>query len=191
MEEQIIDDPVIKWASKQACLLLPQLGNRWLHVQGVVKQAKWVSKMFDKDDQKVLIAAAYLHDIGYTPQLQKTGFHPIDGAYFLQSYKQERLASLVAYHSEAQFEAKLRKLETILEKFTQEHSAVADALTYCDLTTSPTGLQVSLKERIADILSRYKEVDIVTQATHQAIPSWTNDIKRTEQRLQEHSIIAS
>jgi hypothetical protein len=27
-----------------------------------------------------LVAAAWLHDIGYAPELAKTGFHPLDGS---------------------------------------------------------------------------------------------------------------
>ncbi len=44
-----------------------------------------------------------------------------------------------------------------------ERSAVTDALTCCDMTTSPTGSNISLEERIADILHRYGDEDIVTQ----------------------------
>jgi hypothetical protein len=182
-EELTADNPVIKWASEQASSLLAPLGNRWLHVQGVVKQAQWVSRMFDKGDQVALIAAAYLHDIGYAPQLNKTGFHPIDGGCFLQLYNQGRLASLVVYHSESQFEAKLRGLESMLEKFPHERSAVADALTYCDLTTSSTGKQISFEERIADIISRYNEEDIVFQAMQQAIPIWRQTIDHVQEAL--------
>ncbi len=62
-----------------------------------------------------LIAAAYLHDIGYAPSLKKTGFHPLDGAnYVLQALGNRLLASLVAYHSEAQFEAELRGYDQAL-----------------------------------------------------------------------------
>ena len=187
--EEQANDPTIKWASEQALSLLPPLGNRWLHVQGVVKQAQWVSKMFDKDDQIALIAAAYLHDIGYALQLKKTGFHPIDGACFLQSCNEDRLASLVAYHSEAQFEAKLRGFEAALEKFPREHSAVADALTYCDLTTSPTGKQISFEERLADIASRYNKEDIVFQAMQQAMPTWKQTLDRAQEALHKHGLI--
>ena len=189
MEEQIANDPTLKWASEQASSLLSPLGNRWLHVQGVVRQAQWVSTMFDKDDQVILIAAAYLHDIGYAPQLNKIGFHPLDGAYFLQSCDQERLASLVAYHSEAQFEAKLRGLEVALEQFPREYSGVADALTYCDLTTSPTGKQISFEERIADIVSRYGEEDIVFQALQLARPVWKQTIDRVQAALHKHGFV--
>ena len=31
-----------------------------------------------------LVAAAWLHDIGYAPELVETGFHPLDGARYLR-----------------------------------------------------------------------------------------------------------
>ncbi len=85
---------LVEWSAKEAASLLPPLGNRWLPVQGVVERARYISHLLNEDEQAYLIAAAYLHDIGYAPSLRKTGFHPIDGALYLQSFGQERLASL-------------------------------------------------------------------------------------------------
>ena len=106
------DTSVIAWAAKHASALISPLGDRWLHTRGVVKRAREIGKAFDEEHSSLLIAAAYVHDIGYAPLLKVTGFHPIDGAYYLLSHNQTRLASLVAYHSEAQFEAQLRGLPT-------------------------------------------------------------------------------
>ena len=53
------------------------------------------------DDRALLVAAAYLHDIGYAPELEDTGFHPLDGARWLRAHGHERLAGLVAHHSGA------------------------------------------------------------------------------------------
>ncbi|GHO72608.1 hypothetical protein KSD_03790 [Ktedonobacter sp. SOSP1-85] len=112
------------------------------------------------------MAAAYLHDIGYAPELKRAGFHLIDGAIYLRAQGYERLAYLVAHHSESQFEARFRGLESELAQFLREHSPLAEALNYCDMTTGPQGQRVSFEERIADILSRYGETDIV-------VPSYT------------------
>jgi hypothetical protein len=179
---------IIDWALEQATSFLPPLGNRWLHVQGVVARARETGQIFDEDEKACLIATAYLHDIGYAPTLHKTGFHPIDGAYYLRSHGQERLASLVAYHSEAQFEAQLRGLGAELAVFPREQSAVADVLTYCDLTTGPTGELVSLQERIDDILSRYDREDIVVQAMYQAMPAWAKIVRRIQRCLKERGL---
>lgn len=169
-----------QWAKEQAASILSPLGNRWLHTQGVVKRAQHISTIFNKEDRAILLAAAYLHDIGYAPSLQKTGFHPLDGAYYLLSHNQQRLAVLVANHSEAQYEAQLRGLTTELALFPREHSAIADALTYCDMTTGPTGEQISFEERLAGIFQRYDERHIINQAIHQAIPSLTLAVTKTQ-----------
>src|SRR6266487_731328 len=100
-----IDKYVIERAREHAASLLSPLGNRWLHVQCVVQRAFSVSTLLEEEDQQYLIAAAYLHDIGYAPSLKKTGFHPLDGAYYIRSFGFDRLASLVAHHSESHFEA--------------------------------------------------------------------------------------
>lgn len=60
---------------------------------------------------------------------------------------------------------------------------MADALTYCDATTSPTGEQVSLKERAAEIRARHGEHDLVVQAIRLAMPHLALAIGRTQQRL--------
>ena len=122
---------IIEWAARQASTLISPLGERWLHTKGVVERAQQIGGVFDEDSCALLVAAAYVHDIGYAPELQVTGFHPLDGAYYLLLHNQERLASLVAYHSEAQFEAELRGLAAQLNTIPHEHSTIADALTYC------------------------------------------------------------
>jgi hypothetical protein len=191
MMERGVDMCVLEWAKKQASLLLPPLGDRWLHVQGVVERAQWVSQVLNTDEDRLyLVAAAYLHDIGYAPALKCTGLHPLDGAWYIHSaLGNERLASLVAHHSEARFEAQLRGYAPDLKVFPREQSAVADALMYCDITTDATGKRVSLKQRIADIVRRYGETDVVIQALQQARPYWSLAIARTQSRLYKQGLL--
>ena len=68
------------WAEQQAAALLTGLGDRWTHVQAVAAQARQVSAALASEDRPYLIAAAWLHDVGYAPPLDKLGFHPVDGA---------------------------------------------------------------------------------------------------------------
>jgi hypothetical protein len=152
------------------------------------ERARQISKAFHPDDAAYLIAAAYFHDIGYAPALKSTGFHPLDGAYYVRSLGYQRLASLVAHHSESRFEARLRGLEPALDEFPRERSAVADALTYCDQTTGPTGQQFTLKERVAEVLQRYGEASVVSQALHLALPYLSLAVARTEQRLRKRGV---
>ena len=179
---------LINQAARCAENFLSPLGKRWLHVQGVAQRAHQISKALDPDDATYLVAAAYLHDIGYAPALKRTGFHPLDGASYLRSWGDDRLASLVAYHSEAYVEARLRGLEHALKAFSREYSVVADALTYCDQTIGPTGKIVSLDERVTEVFHRYGEADIVAQALRQALPSLTLTVERMRSWLHFHGL---
>lgn len=106
----------------------------------------------------ILVAAAWLHDIGYAPDLIDTGFHPIDGARFLRKLgADDRLVCLVAYHSCAVYEARVRGLEDVLlAEFRHETSPTYDALVFCDLTTGPAGERVTYPERIKEIREHYE-----------------------------------
>ncbi len=170
------------WAEEQAEALLSDLGDRWKHVRGVAERARQVGAILDAHERPYLIAAAYLHDVGYAPALQRTGLHQLDGAHWLRSLGQERLARLVAHHSEARFELHLRGVGDGLATYEREESPTTDALTYCDLTTGPTGQPMTLEERIAEVEQRYGEGEIAT-ALRQAAPYLARAIWRTEQRL--------
>ncbi len=127
------------WAEDHAGDLLRPLGRRWRHAQAVAETARELASGLTPEDADVLVAAAYLHDIGYAPELAVTGFHPLDGARHLRSLGHERLAGFVAHHTRADHEARLRGLESALAEFDDEDSIVSAALAYCDLTTGPIG----------------------------------------------------
>lgn len=97
-------------------------------------------------------------------------------AYYLSNQQQERLARMVAHHSEAQYEARLRGLASELEVFPRESATLVDALTYCDITTNPFGRHISFQECVNDIFSGYGETDIVAQAIKQAMPALSQDV---------------
>ncbi len=65
---------MLEWAAEQAQSLLSPLDNRWLHTKGVVDRAQDVGKAFNEEDRVLLITAAYLHDIGYSPSLKEPVF---------------------------------------------------------------------------------------------------------------------
>ena len=152
------------WARATAAALLASLGVRWMHTLGVVERAHSFAHVLPDAELDVLVAAAYLHDIGYAPALARTGFHPLDGAHFLCHLGRERLARLVAHHSAARVEAQERGLLDQLGAFPEERSAVADALTYCDLTTDADGAPIAVSARLDDIAARYGADDPVGRA---------------------------
>jgi hypothetical protein len=136
------------WAKAQVERLIAPLGNRWAHVQAVARQAGRVAVVLSAEDGDVLVAAAFLHDVGYAPSLNRLGFHPVDGAQFLRAPGQERLACLVAHHSGARFEAEERGLVDELAAFPVEEGPVMDALTFADMTTGPAGQPMNLDQRV-------------------------------------------
>lgn len=153
---------------------MPSLGRRWAHVQGVAALAG--SLRLDAAASEELVAAAYVHDIGYAEELSETGFHPLDGARYLSRHGRDRLARLVAHHSNARFEAKLRGFTDYEVEFPYGGSLLDDALTVCDLKTSPDGQPVSLQERVREIVERYGQ----EHPTAIAIVAGLEDFQRAE-----------
>jgi hypothetical protein len=171
------------WAKAQVERLIAPLGDRWAHVQAVARQARRVAEVLSVEDGDVLIAAAFLHDVGYAPSLNRLGFHPVDGANFLRGHGQERLACLVAHHSGARFEAEERGLVEELDAFPAEDGPVMDALTFADMTTGPAGQPMTLDQRIGEILRRHPPDDPVHRAIVRARPLLQAAVERTWRRL--------
>jgi putative nucleotidyltransferase with HDIG domain len=163
--------------------LAEALPRRWQHVQGVAGTAEHMAALLALNGE-VLVAAAWLHDIGYAPSAVQTGFHPLDGARFLAGLGvPERVVNLVARHSDAILKAELRGIGDLLAVFPDECGALRDALWYCDLTTSPDGDQVSVRDRIAEIKERYGPGHVVTQFITDGTPELLGAVERTERRL--------
>jgi HD superfamily phosphodiesterase len=171
------------WAASYAEELLSRLGDRWLHVQGVARQAQRVASVVPAEERDDLVAAAYLHDLGYAPALVQTGLHPLDGARHLRALGHERLAGLVAHHSGTGAEAELRGLSAELAEFEDEASATSMALTYCDMTTGAAGEVVTLAKRLADVERRYGVGHVVARSVYQAQPEVELCIQVVESRL--------
>ena len=119
------------------------------------------------DDADLLEAAAWLHDIGYSPELADTGFHPLDGARWLRDVQgaSPTLCRLVANHTEALIEAEERGLARALSaEFPPADRFLSDALTFCDMTTGPDGRPLSVDERLTDVRARYGAGHVVSRA---------------------------
>ena len=159
------------WAANQAAALLVPLGNRWAHVQAVAAKAGAVAEGISIDPH-VLVPAALLHDVGYAPSLTVTGFHPLDGARFVRDTGFPELASLVAHHTGARTEAALRGIPELLDEFPFEDSLMQRALTYCDLTTGPTGTTTNVRDRVDEICMRYGPDHVVSRAALIGLPEF-------------------
>ncbi len=135
-------------------------------------------------ERDLLVASAWLHDIGYAPPIAHLRFHPVDGARFLEARDApERLCALVAHHSCARYEAEERGLTAELSAWELEVSPVMDALCAADMTTGPQGQRFTFAERIAEILARYGEGSIVHRSVTRARPDLQTTVERTTARL--------
>lgn len=162
-----------EWAEEIARKLLEvPLPRRWAHTQAVAAKARTLAPILG-DDADRLEAAAWLHDIGYSPVVVVTGFHPLDGARHLRDHEHadELMCQLVAHHSFAAIEAEERGLaDQLTDEFAPSSKHLADALTYCDMTTGPDGQPLPANVRLAEIQDRYGPEHVVSRAIHRAAP---------------------
>ena len=164
-------------AADQACelardLLAEALPRRWEHVQGVARQADRVAAGLGEPGS-ALIAAAWLHDIGYADAVKDTGFHPLDGGRYLRRMgMDEEIVRLVAHHSCALLEAAERGLDgELAAEFPPGNPIMTDALCFADMTTSPDGEPAEPDDRLAEIQARYGPGDVVTRFIDRAGPT--------------------
>jgi putative nucleotidyltransferase with HDIG domain len=173
------------WAEQLAQALLQEpVPRRWAHVQGVAARARSLAPVLGADAD-LLEAAAWLHDIGYAPDLATTGFHPLDGARYLRDTQHAgtMLCRLVAHHSCAIIEAEERGLADVLSlEFEPAPHALSSVLTYCDMTTSPEGELVPVVQRLAEIHHRYGPGHLVSRSIQRATPMILRAVEQVQDR---------
>jgi hypothetical protein len=163
--------------------LAGSLPRRWRHVRSVARRARWTAGKLALSDE--LVAAAWLHDIGYAPGLVETGFHPLDGARYLRSSGIDgQVVNLVAYHSCAEIEADVRGLgEALTSEFKPGDPLLTDVLLYCDMTTGPDGDYVRPADRLVEIRGRYGPDHEVTRFVERAASEILTTAGRVEELL--------
>lgn len=179
------------WGERIAASLLSDaLPRRWAHVQGVAATARTLEPILG-DETDLLIGTALVHDIGYAPEVASTGLHALDGARYLRDKAagHELVCRLVAYHSESTFEAAERGLaQELAREFELPPPNLADAMTYCDMTTGPDGQRMPVLDRLDDIQCRYESADPVGRAISLAAPRIIAAVARVKARLARRSV---
>jgi len=160
------------WALAQVDVRLSPLGRRRTHSRAVGQRAAAIGPTVVGDQAATLALAATLHDIGYAPELATTGFHPLDGARFVRDEGYPDIAVLVAHHTGARNEAKLRGIPELEQEFPFEDSVLQRALTYCDLTTDPDGRHTNVSDRTAEIICRYGDDHVVSRGIRIGLPEF-------------------
>jgi putative nucleotidyltransferase with HDIG domain len=130
--------------------------ERLHHSAGVAARAQALAATVPPPAADTLVAAAWLHDIGYGSRLRDSGFHPLDGAQYLRREGwPEPVCALVAHHSGSRFVAHVRGLDDRLREFEFVEDPLSDALTIADNTAGPEGIVMSLDERLREKRNRH------------------------------------
>jgi hypothetical protein len=144
--------------------LLGDLGTRLAHVLTAGRIAQAVGARLvdagklDPVEAHLLGVAATVHDIGYSPRIRRTGFHPLDGGLHLAELGWSlRLCGLVANHSCALATAPESVRAELIARFPADPGLLADALAYSDMHSSPSGTVISVEERLADVALRHPD----------------------------------
>jgi hypothetical protein len=108
-------------------------------------------------DPRIVVSAAWLHDIGYAPIVVDTGFHPLDGARYLRARRwDDAVCRLVAHHTDARHQAATKQLaDRLCVEFSTVDGLERDVLWAADATCGPSGERLTLDERIAELDVRY------------------------------------
>lgn len=163
--------------------LADSLPRRWQHVQAVAAEAERLADTIDLERQ-VLVSAAWLHDIGYAPDIAASDFHPLDGARFLRTLGwPDEICNLVAHHTCARVEARERGVDRELDsEFVDRPGPERDALWAADATTGPGGARVTLAERVSEVERRYGADHVVARCMRTIRPELEAAIRRTGSR---------
>jgi putative nucleotidyltransferase with HDIG domain len=162
---------------------------RWRHTIGVAARATELAVTVPTEDRETLVAAAWLHDIGYAEALVETGFHPLDGAAYLdRTGWPPQIAALVAHHSGSAIVAELNGFRQAVAFYPHEVSPLADALTYADQTTGPLGQRVDIRTRMDEVLRRHGPESVQAKAYLVRGPYLLAIADRVQARLQSVSV---
>ncbi|WP_031074387.1 HD domain-containing protein [Streptomyces sp. NRRL WC-3742] len=175
----------LRLAYRTAESLLAGIPLRWAHSRQVLEQARVLAPILGTDADLVAVAAV-LHDVGYAASVVDTGQHMIDGARYLSRVGLDPMVcSLVAYHSSSEWEAAELGLTAELAEFRRPQAELLEAITYCDLTSSPNGTVVDPVSRLDEVLRRYGTEHVVHRAVSAARPALLTMADHVAKRLAE------
>lgn len=168
--------------------LAADLPERWAHTRAVAELTAQVAALIAPAAEHILVAAAFMHDIGYSISVKDTGFHPIDGAEFAREQTfPETVVGLVAHHSGAWAEAIERSLEQELQHYPVPPADFLDIITYADLSTTPNGQRTNPADRLTEVLQRYGRDHLVHRAIRRSGP----DLLAAAARVHKQLLIAN
>lgn len=148
--------PIVRDAEALARRLLSSDSDRLSHCRYAAGIAELAGESLGVECKDALIAAAWLHDIGRSPSIARTGFHSLDGALLLASEGwPDQTVLLVAHHAHAAVLAPYFGVENQMSVLDHVPGDAEDILTYADLRSGPTGMGALPSQRIAEMRQRH------------------------------------
>lgn len=139
------------------------------HSSRAARRAASVAHRIPSSRTSDIVAAAWLHDIGYATRLRRTGFHPLDGALFLMAQDwPERIVRLVAHHSLASLEAPFYGVGHHLGVIEAVTGVDADVLVSADMVSGPGDPPPTMDARLEDMRLADAELGLVPEDVRQA-----------------------
>ena len=147
---------MIDAAGELAAQILADNPERLQHSAAVAARAQVLAITVAPSAAETLVAAAWLHDIGYGSWARESGFHPLDGAVYLRGNGwPEVVCALVAHHSGSRFVARVLGIDDRLCEFEFVEDPRSDALTVADNSAGPNGTIMAVDERLREKLRRH------------------------------------
>ncbi len=144
-----------------AATFFPEGSPRLAHMRRAAHMAERIARQcrLEAPEHEKLVTAALFHDVGYSEELKRTGFHPLDGAVFLAHYGADNeVIESVLWHSSTVHDITYKpEIEAIYRKLTPrpENSFLLRAVSLCDFRASPRGEAFSFRQRIHELEQRF------------------------------------
>jgi hypothetical protein len=162
MRVPLNEAPVVSRARARAAEILSGDPELHEHASRTARRAAELAQRIPGSRATDVVAAAWLHDIGYATPLRRTGFHPLDGALLLMGEDwPERIVRLVAHHSHAALEAPFYGVGHHLGVIEVVTGIDADILTSADLGGGAGDPTPSVAERLEAMRIEEEQVGLV------------------------------
>lgn len=158
---QVEAGQLVRRAGSLAARLLADDPTRLAHVRSAAWHAGLAAGHLPAVQRDTVVAAAWLHDIGYLPALARTGFHPLDGAlHLIRSGWPDEVARLVAHHSFSRLTAPFFGVAHHLAVIEPVLGSMADVLVFADVVSGRDGTGVAPEDRIAEMRYRHAALGV-------------------------------
>ena len=147
-----VPDPLARYARECASMLLAGREAALARAETAARTVEAAAKALRRPRPEMLVASAYLHDIGTSEQAVRSGLPSVDGAVELLSMGwPDPVISLVAHQLQSRMIARYLDAGPQLALITRIQGWPADILDYAILTTGADGAIRPVEEGLAAV----------------------------------------